>query len=80
VSITLILLLANCIEKPQEQRESVQPKGGLSTESKNALAAMINMQGQLCADVTGAVALGGDRYTVACTHITEMKLGQQHTK
>jgi hypothetical protein len=64
---TLVLLLANCIGKPQERREPVQPRGGLSTESKTTLAAMINIQGQLCADVTGVVALGGDRYTVACT-------------
>jgi hypothetical protein len=68
VALFAFAALANCVGKTGESRPSTPTTGtGLSAESKQALAAMINVSGQLCANVNGVSALGNDRYTVACT-------------
>ena len=44
-----------------------RPPSGLSADSKQKLAALINLNGELCAQVQNAIPLSGDRYNVTCT-------------
>ena len=68
VALCMLLPFASCVgksDKPQTEPSAVTT--GLSFDSKNKLATMINLSGQLCASVDRVSALGRDRYTVACT-------------
>ena len=68
VSLFALAVLANCVGKTEKPQLSTSTTGtGLSAESKQTFAAMINLNGQLCAKVDSVSALGSDRYTVLCT-------------
>ncbi len=67
VAVFMVVALANCVGKTNKPPVNTSTGSGLSADSKHALAAMINLRGQLCANVTAVSALGNDRYTVACT-------------
>ncbi len=65
-AFVLTVLYRGCTA-PNSTRAAAEQRGtGLSESSKTTLAAMINVNGELCAKVTGVSAMGNDVYEVAC--------------